>query len=269
LEVTLEKNPSATELYYLLLIGKDGHKATESFLPEIDTLEDGGIKIKDLEIIDHNNTTAWLSRYLEANPGITLNLSNNSDYNNIVIGLNLANETAKVLNSGFDNLSNASKSITLPLAIFKVKDANGNESLKLGVQIPKNRVIYVKDSKGNLKQLPEGSNLLFDPQGGIQLDIKKDSEGRDTLSIGSRYTNPLYSAGLAIANIIEPNGTSVSSLYIPRANDNSEGVVKVSSIGSQIKTKELVTPSDTPDNEDSRNYSIKTNTDNVLYVTVP
>ena len=265
LEVTLEKNPSATELYYLLLIGKDGHKATESFLPEIDTLEDGGIKVKDLEIIDHNNTTAWLSRYLEANPGITLNLSNNSDHNNIVIGLNLANETAKVLNSGFDNLSSAGESITLPLAIFKIKDINGNESLKLGVQIPKNRIIYVKDSKGNLKQLPEGSNLLFDPSGGIQLDIKKDSEGRDTLSIGSKYTNPLFKEGLAIANIIEPNGTSISSLRVPRAKDTEDGVVKISSIDNQVTTKELTTPA----NEASRNYSVKTNTDNILYVTVP
>lgn len=265
LEINAEDNPSAEYLYYLLQIGKDGYKATESFLPEINTLEDGGIKIKDLEIIDHNNTTAWLSRYLEANPGISLNLSNNDDNNNIVIGLNLANETAKSLSSGFDNLSNTDESLNLPLALFKVKDANENEFLRLGVQIPKNRAIYIKDSNGNLKQLPEDSNLLFDPQGGIQLDIKKDSDGREILSIGSRYTNPLYEAGLAVATIIEPNGTSVKSLYIPRAKDTEDGVVKISSIGNQIATKKLTTPNDT----DSRNYSIKANTDNILYVTVP
>ncbi len=265
LEITIEDNPSAEYLYYLLQIGKAGQKATESFLPEIDTLENGGIKIRDLEIIDHNNTTAWLSHYLETKPGISLNISDNDNQNNIVIGLDLANETAKVLESGFNNLSNASEALNLPLAIFKVKDANGNEFSRLGVQIPKNRVIYIKDSKDNLKQLPEGSNLLFDHQGGIQLDIKKDSEGRDTLSIGSRYTNPLFKEGLAIATIIEPNGTSTSSLHVPRAGSTSDGVVKVSSVGNQITMKELTTPA----NESSRNYSIKANTDNLLYVTVP
>lgn len=265
LETTIEEDPNAEYLYYLLLIGKDNKKATESFLPVIDTSKDGGIKVKGLEIIDRDNTITWLSNYLMANPGLYLDKRGNGERDNIVIGLNLDNETTTELNSGFNMLSSTTESLNLPLKLFKVKDVNGNAFSKLGVQIPKNRAIYVKDYKDELKQLPESSVLLFDHQGGIQLDIKKDSKGRDTLSIGSRYTNPLYKDGLAIANNIEPNGLRAGYIYVPHASHISEGVVKVASTGDAIKTKDLTTS----DNIDSRNYGIKTNTDNVLYVTVP
>lgn len=265
LETTIEEDPNAEYLYYLLLIGKDNKKATESFLPVIDTSKDGGIKVKGLEIIDRDNTITWLSNYLMANPGLYVDKRGNGERDNIVIGLNLDNETTEQLDLGFNSLSSTTESLNLPLKLFKVKDVNGNAFSKLGVQIPKNRAIYVKDYKDELKQLPESSVLLFDHQGGIQLDIKKDSEGRDTLSIGSRYTNPLYKTGLAVANNIEPNGMTTNYIYVPRASQLSDGVVRVSSTGDKIKTNDLTTS----DNVDSRNYSIKTNTDNVLYVTVP
>lgn len=262
---TIEKNPSLGDdrLYYALQIGKNGKKAKESFLPEIDTLQNGGIKVKDLEIAGTGTSKDWVAKHLMAKPGVYVNKTSLSGC--IDIGLNLDNETTTELNSGFNMLSSTTESLNLPLKLFKVKDVNGNAFSKLGVQIPKNRAIYVKDYKDELKQLPESSVLLFDHQGGIQLDIKKDSKGRDTLSIGSRYTNPLYKTGLAVANNIEPNGMTANYIYVPRASHLSDGVVRVSSTGDKIKTNDLTTS----DNVDYRNYSIKTNTDNVLYVTVP
>lgn len=257
---TIEKNPSLGDdrLYYALQIGKNGKKAAESFLPEIDTLQNGGIKVRDLEIAGAGTSRDWVAKHLMAKPGVYVNKTSLSGC--IDIGLNLNNETAEQLDSGFNSLSSTNESLNLPLQLFKVKGAT-----KLGVKIPKNRAIYVKDYKDELKQLPESSVLLFDHQGGIQLDIKKDTEGKDTLSIGSRYTNPLYKDGLAIANNIEPNGLKADYIYVPHASHISEGVVKVASEGDKIKTKDLTTSA----NVDYRNYSIKTNTDNVLYVTVP
>ena len=89
-----------------------------------------------------------------AKPGVYVNKTSLSGC--IDIGLNLDNETTEQLDSGFNNLSSTNESLNLPLQLFKVKGAT-----KLGVKIPKNRAIYVKDYKDELKQLPESSVLLF------------------------------------------------------------------------------------------------------------
>ena len=258
LEVTLEKNPSATELYYLLLIGKDGHKTTESFLPEINTLENGGIKITDLQI--GNNNTAWLSEHIKAKYGIKLTQSDTDDIANYIL---LQPELDSYGINSIDNFSIGLQD-ALPVKLYKKNDG----TLALGVPLAQNRKIKILDENNKSTEYPSNAKqivLKSSSTAEIELKTSETDETAAYLTVNTSTNKPTFTEGTLISSGYNSQGNKRSSLdlYVPYATADIAGVGK--SIPSTSASEDILIPT----NVAARNYSVKINPDHNLYVTVP
>lgn len=226
---TLNYNDLTNEInnkfYYLLLIGNNGSKADESFLPEINTLDNGGIKIKDLEIVgeDSSNSGDWIKDHMGTmNAGIKLKSEDNRTY----VHLNLeSNEIKdKILMTDRSNVANY-----YPVEL--VKKSEGGDALGVGIPIEDitYRAIHVNGeqflSKANLNYL----NIAAEESSNVS--IETDSNTRTIyFKANDTYVTPTNygKSGLKIAENLSRN----IAIHVPYADKNTGGISKVYDINS-------------------------------------
>lgn len=263
LEITTEDNPSAEYLYYLLQIGSNGSKFTESFLPEIRTSSRGGIAVPWMDTFDENNnqnTGEWLAHHLvNTSGGYFIGSTITEDKQKVSLSLNLqTSEVDGVLMPDAERME-----------YYQVQgiyaDASQERSI-LGVKIPAQTWRPIKVDGETLLGDNTGSHYNLNLKAGNNTTLSTDN-GEIEISTTDSYHRRIYSSGLQISTPVGDNLSSNEGIFIPKANADTLGAVKVAKIWDSEAAYVLACDklSDMPE----KRYGIESDSTGKLFVHIP